>query len=548
MSKNKFEKTIAYYCAEFGIDNSLPLYAGGLGILAGDYMKQAADMNINVVGIGLLYRGKFAIQSVKADGWQEEIDNIYDPNNVGLEKVLGDDGKEVEVVVNLTGEDVYIRAYKKTLGINTYLLLLTTENEKNSDVWKNAMIADYCCDDENQLRQMMVLGIGGTKLLHEMNIKPDIYHINEGRPIFLNWELIHQIMHDNDVDFDTSFQLAKEKTVYTNHTLLRAGNLLYHPLSIKKYASGYVNAIGEKSENLIDPGIEKNINQFSITRFALNISKKASAVSKIHGKLSSKSWPEYNWVTITNAVHMPTWQDENFRKEKLDINTIWRIHESKKRELRDMVCNRTGYSYDENRLVVTWSRRITDYKRLTSIFADITRLTSILKKSDKPVQLLVAGKGHYGDDSAKKTIQQVIHFMQNELSGCAIFVPNYNIELSQKLVSGSDIWLNTPEFGLEASGTSGMKAIANGVLNMTVADGWANEVDWSQIGWVLDPKNVSESFYEILENEASPLFYQRNENNIPEKWVSMMEKSIILSKKYSTERMLNDYIKKLYSD
>lgn len=505
-------------------------------------------MNLNVTGVGLLYQGKFATQSIFPDGWQEEIDNEYDPDNVGLEKVCGENGKEIEVVINLTGEDVYVRAYRKKLGKNTNLILLTTKCELNSEVWKNAMIADYCCDDENQLRQMMILGIGGMKILREMNIKPDIYHINEGRPVFLNWELIHQIMHDEDVDFDTAFQRAKIKTVYTNHTLLRAGNLLYHPLVIKKYAAGYVNAIGEKSQDLINPGIEPGTEQFSITRFALNISKKASAVSKIHGKLSKKSWPGYDWKTITNAVHMPTWQDENYRKNLYDKIDIWRTHCLKKRELRDVVRLRTGYSYDENRLVVSWARRITDYKRLTSIFTDISRLSAILKNSQRPVQLLVAGKGHYGDDSAKRIIQQVIRYMQNELSGYALFVPNYNIELSQKLVSGSDIWLNTPEFGLEASGTSGMKAISNGVLNMTVADGWANEVDWSETGWILDPKNVSDSFYEKLENQAAPLFYQRNENNIPVDWIGMMEKSIELSKRFSAERMIEDYIKKLYSD
>ena len=537
---------VAYFCAEYGISENLPLYAGGLGILAGDYVKQASDMNFPVCAVGLLYQGKYAIQKINPDGWQEEIDNLYKPENVGLDPVK-DGNKPLYVVVNLTGEDVWINAYKKTLGANTTLYLLTTDNEHNSPIWKNAMVADYCCDDENQLRQMMILGIGGIKILRALKIKPSIYHINEGRPIFLNWELIHQIMHDEEISFEEASVQAKNQTVYTNHTLLRSGNLMYHPLSIKKYAAGYVNALGEETDKLIEPGIDPLTKQFSISQFALNISLKASAVSKIHTKFSKKQWPQFYWECITNGIHLPTWQDSAFREKGLSFEKIWEVHLNKKRELKEIVYKRTGFNYEENKMVISWARRITDYKRLTSLFTDIVRFTAILKNQQRPIQLLVAGKGHYGDDAAKRIIQQIIKYMQNELSGCALFIPNYDIELAQKMVSGSDVWLNTPEFGLEASGTSGMKAISNGVLNLTVSDGWANEVNWQGIGWTLDPKNISVSLYDKLENEIAPLFFQKDENNMPIKWIEMMEKSINLSEKFSAKRMLNEYIKKLYT-
>jgi len=539
-------KPIAYFCAEFGIDNSLPIYAGGLGILAGDLLKAAADENFPMIGVGLLYQGKFSIQKIKEDGWQEELDNNYRLEDCGLEPVL-DGGNTLFVVANFAGQDVWINAYKKMLASNTYLLLLTTNNQYNTDVWKGAMVANYCCDDENQLRQQMILGIGGIKMLQALHINPKIIHLNEGRPIFLNWQLIHQIMNTKRTSFEKARKKAKSMTVYTNHTLLKAGNLTYPALAVKKYAAGYVNALDKKTDLLVEPGIEKDTGKFSISKFALNVSSKASAVSQIHGKLSKKEWPGFNWFSITNGVHLPSWQDSSFANPNISSDEIWENHLRKKRELREEVQKRTGFGYDENNLIISWARRIADYKRLTSIFKDIGKLKSILSHSSKPVQLLVAGKGHYGDDAAKKIVQEVIKIMQNELSGHTLYIPNYNIKLAKYLVSGSDVWLNTPEFGLEASGTSGMKALSNGVLNCTVADGWANEVDWKNTGWMLDSDNISNDLYDKLSKKIIPLYYKRNKKGIPEGWIKKMAASIKLSQQYSAKRMLNEYKENLYS-
>ena len=244
---------------------------------------------------------------------------------------------------------------------------------------------------------------------------------------------------------------------------------------------------------------------------------------------------------------MPQWQYFEFANSQLSASDIWNVHRERKFKLAEIVLKRTGFGYDANRLVVSWARRVSDYKQPHSIFEDIDRLTTILKNQQRPVQLLFAGKAHVGDDTAKKIIQEIILFMQNELSGNAIFVHNYNIALAKELVTGSDVWLNTPEFGKEACGTSGMKAIANGVLNCTTPDGWANEVKWDGIGWKLDAKNVAESFYSLMENEIVPLFYNRTANGLPIAWIERMRKSISLSRKFSTRRMLDEYIKKLYS-
>lgn len=537
---------VAYFCAEFGIEKGMPTYAGGLGILAADLLKAAADENFPMIGVGLMYKGRFSIQKVLPDGWQEELDNNFSPEDFAFSQVLIN-GNPLYVVANLAGEDVWISAYHKAFSDNTHLLMLTTDNDYNTQIWKEAMVAEYCCDDENQLRQQMILGIGGVKILNALGIKPKLYHLNEGRPIFLNWQLIHQIICTERVGFEKAFEKAKQRTIYSNHTLLRAGNLVFPKQAIQKYATGYVNALGEDSQKLIDPGLEEEGNKFSITKFALNISSYATAVSKLHGKLSKKQWPGYNWEAITNGVHLPTWQKKEYSKTNLSNDKIWKIHNDKKAELAQFVQEKTGFGYDTNRLVISWARRIADYKQLSALFSDLKRLRNILSNPQREIQLLISGKGHYGDEWAKKTIQEVIGYMQNELTGYALYIPNYNIEVAQKLVSGSDVWLNTPKYGLEASGTSGMKACANGVLNATVADGWAHEVDWEGKGWVLDHKNIESSIYKTIDDKIAPLFYKRDSQNTPVEWVDMMKNSIKEAEKFSAKRMLKEYIQKVYS-
>jgi starch phosphorylase len=547
MTKPSKKNPVAYFCAEFGVENKLPIYAGGLGILAGDLLKAASDANFPMIGVGLLYSGRLTVQKVNEDGWQEELDDIINPLEKDL-KPVEVNSRPLYVVINLAGDDVWVNAYEKELNENTTLILLTTDNKYNPPVWRQAMVADYCCDDENQLRQQMILGLGGIKMLNAQNIRPSFYHLNEGRPIFLNWQLIHQIMHDKRTPFEKAQKLAKKKTVYTNHTLLKSGNLTFPVETVNKYAAGYVNALGEKTKNLVEPGIDPETKRFSITHFALNISSKTSAVSELHAKLAKKMWSQYTWQTITNGVHLPTWQFKEFEKiDELKDEDIWEVHSKLKSQLESVVNQRTGFHYDTNRLVISWARRVAGYKRLTSLFDDLDRLASILKNPKMPVQLLIAGKGHHGDDAAKKIIQEVIGFMKGKLSGHALFVPNYDIELAQKLVSGSDVWLNTPKYGLEASGTSGMKACANGVINATVADGWANQVDWKDTGWVLDHDYISNSFYSTLENKISKTFYDRDKSGIPLKWTSMMRNSIILARDFSAEKMLEGYKEKLYS-
>ena len=536
---------IAFFCAEFGIDNELPTYAGGLGILAGDIISQAADENFPMIGIGILYKGKGFIQHITGDGREEQRDSQFDHDTSFLRPTTIN-GKPLIIKLLFNQEEVLIKAYHVRLGEKTILYFLSTDVDGNPPEWISDMDAVYRGDINSQIRQQLILGIGGVRLLKALNIKPRIYHINEGRPGFLIWELVKNIIEEEKVEFNDAWKRACDKIVYTNHTLVRAGNLEYPVEMIRNWAKHFSQNLGIDAELLIKDGLI-NAQTFSITLFALNISRKKNAVSKIHYENSKKDWPDYKWDYVTNGIYLPRWQDSDFRKNELNDRGIWDLHMAKKHELSTSVLQRTGIGYDPNRLVITWSRRLADYKQPRAIFANIDRLKNIIQNQDKPVQILFSGNSHTADPNAKNIIEEIIRNMSTKLSGSAIFVPNYNISLANHLTSGSDVWLNTPKGNLEASGTSGMKAISNGVLNCTVLDGWTYEADWTNIGWILDATNVSESFYTVLENEIIPLYYDRDKNGLPVKWIERMKESINIAKNFSTQRVLAEYQEKIYS-
>ena len=544
------QTTIAYFCAEFGFDAKLPIYAGGLGILAGDTMKQAADSAVPLVGVGLLYRGFGMRQTLSEDGMQKDEDWQFDPKSAGLENVYLD-GMPLFIKVHLTEVDVWLRCWKKTFANGVSLYLLDSDTDQNQLSERSLTQVLYCGTHELQVKQQLLLGIGGVKLLTALGIHPALYHLNEGRPAFLHWQVIRELMDRHKIQYDSARRLARERTVYTNHTLVAAGNQIYDISILKMLGKYYADKMGISVDELVRPAIESDPNTFSVTRFALNVSRKASGVSTLHTQLSEQAWPEYRWVNATNGVHFPTWQANEIaelsRTEKLtDPQALWSAHYLQKERLASFAQAHTGYGFDPQRLVITWARRLAGYKQLNLLFSDIQRLAALLKEQHRPVQLLVAGKAHQGDTAGKQMLQQIIGFMQHELAGSALFLPNYNITVAQHLVRGSDVWLNTPVLGQEACGTSGMKASANGVLQCTVADGWAAEVEWQGLGWKLDPHSTAESFYSTLEKEVVPLFYERSVAGIPIEWCGRMQKTIVMSQQYSAERMLREYQSKLY--
>lgn len=536
---------IAYFCAEFGLSHDLPLYAGGLGILAGDTVKQAADSNVPMVALGLLYRGCGNQAQVDEQGLQYEVDVEVDPVALGYEHVYTADNQPLFVNIHLTNNNVWARVWKKSFG-QVVLYLLDTDTDQNDANDRKIACAIYNGSEEEQLMQQMVLGIGGVKVLKALDIEPCVYHVNEGRPAFLFWQLIRGFMDNDHLTYEEARSKAQSQIVYTNHTLVRAGNNSFDVDLLKANATYYAHKMGVTIEQLLAPGFDPSTGAFSMTQFALNISRKASAVSQVHYELSKTLWPEYDWVGITNGIHCPTWQDESIKQVDLSGDQLWWNHLELKKNLAAYVNEKTGVGYDPNHLVIGWARRIATYKRPNAIFEDIERLKAILMHADRPVQFILSGKAHARDITAKQLLADMIRIMKNELEGHAVFIPNYNMDVANHLVKGVDVWLNTPIYGEEASGTSGMKAIANGVLQLTVEDGWAAEVEWHDLGWSLDSNHLAPTLYLRLEKDIIPLYYDRDQNNVPQGWLSRMKKTLELSQRFTTQRMLDEYMKLLY--
>ncbi len=537
--------TIAYFSLEFGIDSNIPTYAGGLGILAGDTLLQAADDNFPIAAIGMMYKGRRFIQKIDSQGMQYEEPTPFRLDGSSSFRRVETAGKPARFTIDVGGEQVWVEAYKQRLGDTVTLYLLTTDVEGNSDYWREIFDEIYWGDDDQQIKERIVFGVGGMKLLDYLKIKPSIVHIQEGRPSFVALPLLQQAKQKlGDVPFEELLNFVKEKTRYTNHTLVASGIHSYDRALVEKYVMPIAADMGLDGTKIIELGLLPD-GRFHTTNFALSISKMANSVSTPHGKLAKQEFPSFNWTNVTNGVYMGRWQEADFRNYSLTDTEVWKAHLEKKHSLMREVTARVGFGYDPNWLTISWARRISGYKQLGNIFEDVERLTKIVSDANRPVMLLIAGKAHPGDTAGKELIRHIIELMKGPLSGHALFVHNYDIALAKELVSGSDIWMNTPEFGREASGTSGMKAISNGVLQVTVPDGWAAEVAWEGVGWSLDHTRLTESIYETLE-KVVPLYYQRIAEGVPEEWVKMMRKSISLSEKYSTKRMLGEYKKKLY--
>lgn len=535
---------VVYLSAEFAVDSELPTYAGGLGVLAGDVIKQAADDNAEMIGVGILYKGKHFVQHITNEGKEEKRDSQFDHDASFLRPTTGTNGEPLRITIDTSDERIILKAYHIRLSDNTIQFFLSTDVDGNPNRWRGDVDALYSGDSESQIRQQIILGIGGYKLLRELKIKPRKYHFNEGRPILLFWELVNEFI-SRGMNYYDAFSAARNEVCYTNHTLVDAANLEYSIDQMISYAEPYANRASVTVDEFLSPG-RTDHNTFSITKYALSVSSRHSAVSQLHFELAKKHWPEIDWVGVTNGIHMPSWQDSDFRRPNMTDKQLWELHMDKKQELERSVIERTGFGYDYNRLVITWARRLAEYKQPMALFEDIDRLKRIVSKEGREIQILFAGNAHGPDQRIKGIIEKIIEIASTDLHGHVIFIPNYNTSLANHLVSGSDIWLNTPKYGLEASGTSGMKAMSNGVINATVADGWAHEVDWKGIGWELHSDGISGQIYDLLEGKIMDEYHERDKEGVPHKWVERMKKNVNLSEKFSTERVLKEYNEKLY--
>ena len=602
---------IAYFSAEYGLDRTIPIYSGGLGILSGDHLKSASDLGIPLVAVGLLYKNGYFHQKINGYGDQEtEYINI-ELSNLPINPVKDKNGEDLIIYVKFPKRRLYLKVWQINVG-RIKLYLLDSDIEKNNPEDRDVTLRLYGGDQEMRIRQEIVLGMGGTNLLtRALGLNPTIYHMNEGHSAFLILELIKNIIKEKQVSFDVARDIASSKTVFTTHTPVPAGNDIFPLDLVDKYFKDFwprlgldreeFLRLGMKPSQILEPGFNMGI-------LALKVAGKKNGVSKLHGAVSRELfgdvWPdiaanESPITYVTNGIHtctwlspklkelynkylMPYWQD-NIHEDKVweKINnipdkTLWETHQDRKEKLLKLVkdnttqrLRRSGYSYEEineitsklnpNALTIGFARRFATYKRATLIFKDLERITQILNNSEKPVQLIFAGKAHPADKEGQDLIKRIHEIsMMPQFKGKIFLLENYNIAMSQYLVSGVDVWLNNPRRPMEASGTSGQKASVNGVINFSVLDGWWAEGYNQENGWTIgtnaeynsyEEQDIadSQSMYRTLEDKIIPTYYNKNEEGISPKWIRIMKNSIISTGgKYSTARMLVDYTNNLY--
>jgi starch phosphorylase len=527
---------VAYFCMEYGLDNSFKIYAGGLGILAGDYLKGAKDNHLPVIGIGIKWRQGYVEQRIDQEG------NIYDCFRDYDYDFLKDTG--IKVRVKIRHDDVYCKVWKVDCFKNADLFLLDTDLKENSDHWITGRL--YGGFTEERIAQEIVLGIGGVRALRALNIPVDIYHFNEGHAVLAGFELMNEKIYTG-MSFDETWESTRKEIVFTTHTPIKAGNeihsieaLMYMGANLG-FSAGQMSRIG---------GIP-----FNMTVAALRLSKIANAVSKLHAETANKMWGKIEnrpkIVDITNAIHVGTWVDERMRKNFLGLDEIWDNHQEIKKELINFVEKRCRVRLNLNALLIGFSRRAAAYKRSDLIFKDEKRLERYLKEGK--VQIIFSGKTHPLNTIGKKIVLHLVE-MSRKYPNSVVFMENYDMEIGKMLTRGCDVWLNNPRRPNEASGTSGMKAAMNGVLNCSILDGWWAEACKDGLnGWAIGDENIPETVGEQDERDARALYDILLEKVIPtyynhhQKWLEMMKESIESTQTFfSMDRMINDYYELLY--
>ena len=604
------DNVIAYFSAEYGLDETIPIYSGGLGILSGDHLKSASDLGIPLVAIGLFYKNGYFNQVIDRFGNQLTEYHDIDLDNLPIKPLKDQNGENVIINVKMAKEKVYFKVWKICVGrVNLYLL--DTDIEENKEENRNITLRLYGGDQEMRIKQEMILGIGGVRLLQELNIKPTVYHMNEGHSSFLVLEAIKNVIKEKEVAFNIAKDIISARTVFTTHTPVPAGNDIFQTSLVEKYFDGYWKELGISKEEFMELGMkpkETNKTTFNMGILALKIAGKKNGVSKLHGEVSrelfSEVWPdiapqESPITYITNGIHTCTWLAPNLKElynkylepywqDKIHLNEtwkkidripdeeLWKEHQFRKEKLLKLVKNnitarlkKNGTHYDQIKditahlnpeaLTIGFARRFATYKRATLIFRDLERLTQILNDSQRPVQIIFAGKAHPADKDGQDLIKYIHEVsMMPQFKGKIILLENYNMNVARHLVQGVDVWLNNPRRPMEASGTSGEKASVNGVVNFSILDGWWAEGYNTKNGWAIGTNEEyysyeeqdltdSEDIYRILEDKIIPTYYRKDANGVSKEWVQYMKNSITSTGgEYSTARMLVDYTEKLY--
>ena len=604
---------IAYFCAEFGMHECLPIYSGGLGILAGDHVKSASELGLPFVGVGLLYRNGYFQQYLNADGWQQEFYPDLDFTNLPVKPVKGSGSEQLKVTVDLPGRTVTVAVWLAQVG-RVKLFLLDTNLPENEPGDRAITKQLYGGDMDMRIRQEIVLGIGGTRALTAMGIKPTVNHLNEGHAAFLSLERIRMIIEQTGVSFDEACTAAAAGNVFTTHTPVPAGIDRFPTDMVERYFEHFVSSISLDMEGMLALGRENVANKhesFSMAVLALRTSDGTNGVSKLHGKVARDMWKniwpsvpneEIPIGSVTNGIHARTWlsadmkqlfdrylslqwqttpEDHSVWEGVHDIpdEELWRVRQDRRQRLvtwvrwyQRQVLKRRGASsaeiaqagelLDHDTLTIGFARRFATYKRANMFLRDPQRLAKILSDADRPVQFVLAGKAHPADTQGKELIREIVHFAREyNAVRRVVFLENYDINVARYLVQGVDVWMNTPRRPMEASGTSGMKAALNGVLNFSILDGWWDEAyhesATKDLGWPIGQGEVyanydyqdqveSQALYDTLEKQIVPTFYNREEG-IPREWVKCVKNCLRhLAPAFNTTRMVQEYTENFY--
>ena len=594
---------IAYFCAEFGLHHSVPIYSGGLGFLAGDILKESSDMGLPMVGIGFMYPQGYVRQVIGSDGWQNSANETIDKDTAPIERVLDKDGQHLTLQVPFIDPPVYTSVWKINVGRVT-LYLLDTDIEEN-DPWDREISSHLYVPDLNQrLRQQIVLGIGGYRVLEELGIEYSILHLNEGHPAFALLERVRALIEIEKLTPDEAVERVGKSSVFTTHTPLQAATDVYSFDMISRYFSDYWERLGMNKESFMQLGVnpDKPNDGFNMTVLGLKLCENRNAVSKKHCTVTKSIWKNLFDTKdtksvpidyVTNGVHLPTWlgdelletlggtlgenwiniQDESsiwMRIDTISDRKLWNMHYTYKVRMVNFIRERVrrkwsdeqidpviamaeGVMLDPDILTIGFARRMTQYKRPDLIFHDLDRLEKIINNFERPVQLIFAGKAHPSDNPGKMILQSIFKTAQDpRFRGRIAFVEDYGESVAKYLVRGCDVWLNNPLIPMEACGTSGMKAGVNGTLHCSSLDGWWPEGYDGTNGWAFgenlsnDDADAAE-LYDTIEEKIVPLYYELNDDNLPGGWISSMKESIkSISPRFGARRMMRDYLDKFY--
>jgi glycogen phosphorylase len=601
---DRLDGPIAYFCAEYGLHESLGIYSGGLGVLAGDHLKAASDMALPFIGVGLFYRRGYFRQTIDADGHQEHAYPDFDPTRLPLLRVRDADGGPLHVPVELPGRTVWCAVWLAQVG-RVPLLLLDTDIPDNDDADRPITHILYVRGREMRLHQEIVLGVGGVRALRALGISPSVWHLNEGHSAFLLVERARELLAAGGMkNLDEAYETVQRKSVFTIHTPVSAGNERFDAGLVRTLAAPLLDGPNIERTLELGRGVDGDAGQFDMTAFSLRVTNGANAVSKLHAVTANGTWhdvTEKPILAVTNGVHPPSWVGEPFRKlfeqlgadldhldagsrrqrfwERLDRipdEQLWEAHQRQKLELAffarrrlqsqfarlgesPRVLDELSNALDPQVMTIGFARRFATYKRATLLFSDEERLARLIFNSQRPVQIVFAGKAHPADRPGQRVIQDIFGRSRSpKLAGRVFVLEDYDMRIGRYVVQGVDVWLNNPRRPLEASGTSGMKAAMNGIVNFSVLDGWWDEGYNGRNGWAIGDREINpdegaqdwadaQDMYQLLENDIVPAYYERDADGLPRRWLKLMKESIASTIwQFSTTRMLEEYVEQLY--